>query len=533
MLAHRLVPIIGLLWVACASVRPITGGEKDNTAPAFVGAVPAQRTTRFDAKAILLEFDERIQLDRARERMLVSPPLAEKPDVRLVGPRSLEIRLNGDLVPGTTYTFNLGECVKDLTEGNVASGLTYVMSTGDVLDSARIAGRVLNAFTGAPEKEMIVGLYAPGDTGSFRRGRPAYMTRTDATGNFGMANLPHGTFSLLALHDKNADLRYDLPNEEIAFQDSAVHLSPSDTVPPSYVLHSFLPLSAHQQVRSYSVTVEGALELVLARAVDTVAIRDVGRTGGTRTWSAEFNPTRDTVLLWPSDTTLVNEGAYEIRDRSTVLDTLRYRRTKPMPFHLRAVASVERAVADTRILVRSSRPVEKVDSTRITVEVDSIPVTFRLEQGKELRSLWVVLQTPTERPIDLLLSPKALRDVLGAGNDTLRSHFGAHEDLAMGELAITMKGLRPDVHHLLQILDAQQHVEHEAPVTLADPVVKWGGLLPGVRTLRLVEDKNNNGRWDSGEWHTQRQAERTWHHAEPVNVRAAWNVEVEWRLPKP
>lgn len=64
----------------------------------------------------------------------------------------------------------------------------------------------------------------------------------------------------------------------------------------------------------------------------------------------------------------------------------------------------------------------------------------------------------------------------------------------------------------------------------ADPVVQWKLLSPGMRDLRLIEDMNGNGRWDPGEWATLKQPERTWYHTGSVNIRAAWEVKVDWPI---
>ena len=351
------------LMGSCASVQQITGGEQDRTPPTLVSASPADRSTGFNAKAIRLEFNERIQLERVRDRLLISPPLSAAPDVRMAGPRSVEIGLNAPLEPNTTYTFNLGESVKDLTEGNAAASSTYVISTGTTLDSALVQGKIVNAFSGAVEKDMIIGLYSLNDTASFRTGRPAYMTRSDVAGLFTIANLPHRTYSIFALRDKNANYRYDLPNEEIALLDSSLTLHPADTAALSIDLRAFLPASAQQLVRTYSVIPNGALELVLARGTDSIVVRDVAREGGTLQWRPEFAPTRDTVLLWPSDTTLLDQGSYEISLNGTALDTIRYRPTKRMPFHTGLVASLIEQAGGSRIRIRSARPIASSSSS--------------------------------------------------------------------------------------------------------------------------------------------------------------------------
>ncbi|HNR55884.1 MAG TPA: Ig-like domain-containing protein [Flavobacteriales bacterium] len=516
-----------LILSGCASVQNITGGDQDTEPPRLINATPPERSTRFDAPAILLEFDERVQLDRVRDRMLVSPPLSTAPDVRLAGPRGVEIKLNSPLEPATTYTFNLGDCVKDLTEGNAATGLAYVVSTGEALDSASFSGKVLNAFTGQPEKDMMVGLYAPDDTTAFRMERPAYMTRTDALGHFMISNLPNGRFSAFALRDKNANYRYDLPNEEIAFLDSAVRITVEDTLRQEHLLRSFLPASARQQVRSYSVTADGALELVMARAVDTIGLRDVARIGGELKWTPEFNAARDSVLLWPSDTTLLSQGSYEVMADQQVLDTLRYRQTRNMPYYMGLTAALVEAGDQLSIRLRSTRPITAIDSARISLERDSTSVPFRIVQDVP-RSISLVFDTEGAASYRLLVLPKAVRDILGGTNDTLRATLGVLEEKSFGSLRVKLEGLDPAGRYLLQVLDGQQRIQHELPVTAELPIAVWERLTPGMRTLRLVRDSNGNGHWDTGEWALLSQPERTWYHPEQVNIRASWDVKIDW-----
>ncbi|HRH70640.1 MAG TPA: Ig-like domain-containing protein [Flavobacteriales bacterium] len=526
-----LLCIVLLLLGACAQVREITGGEKDSVPPVLLSAKPENGSVHFNSKVILLEFDERIQLDKVRDRLLISPPLEEQPTVKIVGSRGVEITLNGALQPNTTYTFNLGECVKDLAEGNAAPGLSYVLSTGDQLDALRVSGAVVNAFTGQPEKDMLVMLHAEGDTTSFRSGRPAYMTRCDALGIFSIPNLPEGRFDVYALHDKNANYRYDLPNEEIAFLDSACVLSGMDSVAPILLLNSFLPTSPSQQVRSSKVVPDGALQLVLARSADTLTIRDVARSGGALVWDPEWNRTRDTVLLWPSDTTLLVEGSYAVSDGGLALDTIRYRPVQRMPFNTGLSAVLKEDGTGASIRLRAARPIREVDTARFELVRDSIPLSFRVERNSEdTRTILLNADLPPGSSAWLTVLPKAVRDIYDGVNDTLRVALGRAAEQATGTLRVNVSGLDSNEHYLLQLLDGQQRTTQSALIDVGAPTVHWQRLLPGRSTLRLVADHNRNGHWDTGEWASRRQPERTWYHPEAVNVRAAWDVVVDWKL---
>ncbi|MBL7953151.1 MAG: Ig-like domain-containing protein [Flavobacteriales bacterium] len=518
------------LVCSCAQVKPITGGEKDNAPPVLVKALPANGSVDFRAEAIYLEFDERIQLDRVRERLLVSPPLDEAPTVRVLGSRSVDIRLNAPLKANTTYTFNLGECVKDLTESNPAAGLNYVFSTGSTLDSLQVTGAVVNAFTGASEKDMFVMLYNTVDTGTFRTSRPAYVTKSDELGVFRIDHLPAGSYSVYALRDKNSNYRYDLPNEEIAFLDTSCVLAATDTIAPVVLLRSFLPASAEQQVRSYKVIPDGALQLVLARAADTLTVRDIARTGGSLQWKQRWNITRDTVTLWPSDTTLLGSGFYEIGDARGALDTLRYKPVQRMPFHTGLSASLVEDPAGAWVRIRTTRPITYVDTSRFVLMRDSMLLPFRVEATGDEQVIAIYAEMPPATSTGLVVGPKAVRDIYGGMNDTLRISFGRAADQGTGTLRVELKHLPEGPAYLLQLLDAQQRIGQESSIVGPAASVKWERLSPGIRTIRLVADTNGNGTWDTGEWATLRQPERTWYHPEPVNVRAAWDVVVDWVL---
>lgn len=523
----------GLLLVSsCAQVREITGGEKDTVPPKLISATPPNGSVGFTSAIILLEFDERIQLDRVRDRLLISPPLDLAPETRVVGANSVELRLMAPLKANTTYTFNLGECVKDLTEGNAAPGMSYVISTGDALDSLHVAGAVLNALTGLPEKDMLVILHDATDTADFRTARPGYMTRCDALGVFSIGNLPQGEFVVRALRDKNANFRYDLPNEEIAFLDTNVVLSAADSVAPLVLLRAFLPASPEQQVRSVGVTGDGALQLVLSKPATALTLADVGRTGGTLTWSSEWSTLQDTVLLWPSDTTLVTEGNYQVSDGQQVIDTVRYRPVKRMPFNTGLQATLVEEGSNASIRIRTSRPIHELDSTRIQLSRDSLPLTYQLRRDTtDRRTIRLMTQLPAGASAKLTILPKAVRDIYNGTNDTLSVPLGRAAEQATGSLRVNVTGLSPRTgQYLMQLLSGQRRVVAQATLTAENAATIWQRLPPGPTTLNLIGDSNGNGHWDTGEWSSRLQPERTWQYLESVNIRAAWDVVVDWKL---
>lgn len=530
MRGRRAACVAALLALGCAQVREITGGEKDAQGPALIGASPPNGSVRFNGDRFVLRFNERVQVERPRTGLLVSPPLDPAPTIQVTGAREVEVRLRSALQPNTTYTFAIGEAVKDLTEGNRASSLSYVLSTGDWLDSLMIQGTVTHAFTGAAQDQVLVMLFAEGDTASFTKDRPAFATRTDPRGQFVLDHLPAKRFHAVALRDLNGNYRYDLPAEEIAFSEEVVSPSPvSDSTAAPLRLRLFQEASAQQRVREAAVLDERMMRIVLARPAERMELVDVARSGGRLEWRQEWGARRDTVFLWPSDTTAVDLGRYQVSTEDGVLDTVRYRPLRPMPFHLsvKALPASEASLLELRL--RSSRPLAAVDSSRINVVSDSLAVPFQTQLGPDDRTLVLRTQVEPNRRAEALLLPKALRDIYSGSHDTLRFAMGGMEARSLGILRVTIQ-LEPDIAGplILELLDAQGSPVRRTAVQANEPLA-WERLTPGNHTLRLIADANGNGRWDPGQWASGTQPERVWLHLEPINVRAAWDLGIVWK----
>ena len=224
----------------CANAVAPTGGPKDETPPKVVGTVPENRSTNFIGKKIELTFDEYISLENANQNVMISPPLSEKPDIKLKN-KTVIIKFKETLAANTTYTINFGAAIKDLHEGNQLKDYVYSFSTGDHIDTLCIAGTVLYAEDKKPVEGAYVSLYAA-DRDNLdslpMTTVPNYLTKTDKEGKFSLNGLADKKYLVFALKDANANLYFDLPNEEVAFLDTLVPASYPWTPPKPQVLDS-------------------------------------------------------------------------------------------------------------------------------------------------------------------------------------------------------------------------------------------------------------------------------------------------------
>ncbi len=210
----------------CAKMGSISGGDRDSIPPVVVNTRPDNYSLRFKGKTVEITFDEFVVLKNINQELIISPPLEKAVTVKQKG-KTFSIELNNELKKNTTYTLNFGQAIEDNHEGNKLSNYEFVFSTGEVLDSMAIHGRLVNAFDLIPPKEPVnIMLYDTLTDSAFITKRPLYIGKTDKEGYFRLNNLKTDTFRIYALQDLNSNYQFDLPAEKIAFMDTNLYLMP-------------------------------------------------------------------------------------------------------------------------------------------------------------------------------------------------------------------------------------------------------------------------------------------------------------------
>lgn len=218
-----LIAVLYLLTTGpgCATIVPPTGGPRDTLPPVLVNVNPRDSILNFKEKKVVFTFDEFVQIDRVQENLLVSPTLKNLPTVQSKL-RTITINIRDTLDENTTYTFDFGNAVKDLNEGNIYRNFTYLVSTGSTIDSLQLGGKVIVAETGKVDSTLIVVLHTnPADSAVVKE-RPRYVARLNGQGSFMFRNLPADTFAIYAMKDEGGARRYQSRTQLFAFADSAV-----------------------------------------------------------------------------------------------------------------------------------------------------------------------------------------------------------------------------------------------------------------------------------------------------------------------
>ena len=590
-----------MLFEHCARIPgSISGGPKDETPPQFVSGVPPNNSTNFKAKRIEVTFDEFLQLKDATNQFYSSPPIKKKPEILLYG-KKVRVNLKEPLLEDITYTFDFGSSITDLNEGNVATGFTYVFSTGDHIDSLTLTGRILNAFDLKPKGKddktaTWVMLHTDLSDSAVYKKTPTYVARTDLMGFFTFSHVRPDTFRIFALRDMNNNLLFDMPTEQIAFSDTLIVADPRyyrdldslfttsrntpDSIKEKYPerlhvdirLYQFEEEPSKQYRKAYERKERNMLRFVYSLPVDLDSLGvDVLEYETVGKWyELETSRKNDTIDYWLIDTALVKQKTLMVHlysPRTDSLNRLIYtndtlkltfeepkqaapakttRRNskeeqKPKPRPPLETMLITANVKDKgtmeltdRMQLMSSQPIAATDPTKISLreQYDTIkrpvPFTF-IKDSVNARKAWIDWKLKEDTKYFLTIDSMSFKSIYGVFNDSTGISFSSQKEDYYSILEITFDTVPCPL--VIQALkgDKENLVKQ---VTLAEgKVATLDFLKPDKYIIKLIFDRNGNGKWDTGNYLKKIQPEKVEYFSEPeVETHSNVKVELQWPL---
>ncbi|MCI6504033.1 MAG: Ig-like domain-containing protein [Prevotella sp.] len=380
-LSLTLAIIMALVMTSCARMGSPDGGWFDETPPHVVSATPADKGTEVKERKVRIYFNEFVKIDNPSEKVVVSPPQMEMPEIKTRG-KYITVALQDTLQANTTYTIDFSDAISDNNESNPLGNYTYSFSTGNTIDTLEVSGTVLNSEDLEPIKGILVGLYALPDSNAVTTQQPTDSTantnaltpdsipaptfirvsRTDSRGHFVIKGIAPGTYTIGALQDMDGNYRFSALSEVMSF--SHEHITPSvfidtrqDTiwadeihikdinrvkynhyVPDNIVLRAFTHTTNNRYFIKADRTEADRFTLFFTAPVpnDTVALNRLGlnytkerlpRLRGLNfndhnAFAIEPSLKGDTVTYWLRDTALVNQDTLQIEMQTLVNDSV-------------------------------------------------------------------------------------------------------------------------------------------------------------------------------------------------------------------
>ncbi len=582
--------VAALTWIviisSCANPGMPVGGAKDTIPPVLLKTEPGYRTLNYKGNDIRLTFNEYLAIEDISESLVISPPMIKKPIIRTKS-KTLVIEFNEDLKDSTTYSLDFKNSVADNNEKNPIENFRFSFSTGSVFDSLRVSGRLMNAFNLEPIDKGLVLLHKNLHDSAFFRTRPDYIAKTNEEGIFMIDNIAPGKYHLFSLFDGNNNLLYDEGAEEMAFEDSVIipsakYVEEVDTIytatdtivvlghthfyPEPVYLHQFTEDIFDQYLDKYSRDTRYKCTFVFNESVKDSFQLNLINNDAINWYQTEYNENIDSLTIWITDTTVARLDTLLMEVDYLQLDTLnqlylqkdtvemnfvdkedsrsaKKKKTKdgeeevPEPavqFNWQTDISSSIVELNNNIGILAPEPIYTFDSTKIVLYLadDTLktPLSFNFEKDTlAYRKYLVSYKWEPGAVYFLEIDSAASVNIYGITSKKLNSKFTAREEDYYGTVILNLTGIEmPIIAQLVSNDDAEKVIVQK--ITSEDEKVVFGYLKPEKYKVKVIFDKNGNGKWDTGSYQDKYQPERVSYINEVVKVRSNWEKEYNWDL---
>ena len=577
------VTVIAALY-SCASIGRPDGGPLDETPPRFIGSTPAAGALNNTKTKVSLSFDEFIKLEKANEKVVISPPQVQQPEIKASG-KKISVNLLDSLKPNTTYTIDFSDAIVDNNEGNPLGNFAFTFSTGSAIDKMEVSGTLLEASNLEPVKGMLVGMHSNLSDTAFTKLPFDRVARTDSRGHFTIRGVAPGKYRIFGLMDADQNFAFSQKSEALAFNDSLViprweerirqdttwvDSLTIDTVverkytyylPDNVILRSFKEdLFSQYLVKNERLTPE-KFTLYFAAKADTLPVLKGLNFDERDAFIIEKNLTNDTIHYWVKDSLLYKQDTLSLSLNYLYTDTLN--QLVPRTDTLNLVAkTVKKAVDEPKkkkkkkgeeeepeptkflhvstyipstmdvydyISLSFDEPIVSFDSAAIHLKqkVDTLweDIPFVFEQDSlQLRKYNLYYDWEPAREYEFSVDSTAFHGIYGLFTDKIKQNIKVRSLEEYGAIYFNVSGC--DSIAFVELLDTQDKVVRKVPVVNGQADFYF--LNPGKYCARLINDTNGNGVWDSGEYETKRQPEMVYYYPQILEPKANWEVEQTW-----
>lgn len=185
---------------------------------------------------------------------------------------------------------------------------------------------------------------------------------------------------------------------------------------------------------------------------------------------------------------------------------------KPSPFAFKLPLSGD-VNPETHLTVDFDYPIMKLDSASVLLtitgeknQVEDVPVHF-VRDTVQLRRWSIRAPWKAGGQYTLTIPQGAITDVAGFTNDSIIGKYTALDPEKFATVKIHVKGRGDGTKYIVQQLDGNGSLKQEKR-NISSGDVQFNYVPAGEIKFRVIEDKNGNGKWDTGNVVERRQPER-------------------------
>ncbi len=518
------------LFHSCASIQQPMGGPKDSIAPTIISENPKNYTRNFNAKRIVIEFDEYFKLNNEYTEISVSP-YQEIPPVYKIKQKKLEIELKDTLEKNTTYTINFGKAIGDVNENNYLKNYTYVFATGNQIDSLQISGKVINSEDNKPVLDATVFIIPVSRDSIFGKRRPSIFTATDSSGNFTLKNLKEEKYRVYALKEESGgDRIYNSPKEDIAYLSQDLVLN-KDT--SGIILKLFKEVPENYRVLDKKIEKDGKITVIYNRPIENPSIKFISPAAIQPIIS--YSKKADTISMWLQNMEF-DSVKFAVNDKDKILDTITLKRNKRDIYNRTILFSDNlvsgKIIPGNQLIYTFNLPIETIDKSKISLLQDSLLITnYKIENIDATKRVFrVTYPWRTKKLYTLEFKDDALTDIYGTKNKALVSKFQLDEVENYGVLNLNISRSDTSKYYIIQLLNEKNNIYKESALNF-NSTITYNTIPNGKYIVKIIEDANKNGVFDTGNVRRREQPEKSWFFDKEIVIRPNWDREEKIIIP--
>ena len=518
-------------FVSCANIIPPSGGPKDEVPPMLLDSLSypnKSHNTNCTGSHIFLVFNETTEVTSLKSQ-LTSTPLIDNKLIKYKTKNislkdtsgksykgtAVSINLNQELDSNTTYVINFGRAFKDINEGKIATNISIAFSTGSLIDSLSIIGNVRFNTTGKLAKDVMIGLYKINDTSTAVNTLPKYYTNTDEEGNFEINYLKNDTYRIASFTDVNRNNKYDELTEQIAFYPNDIKL---DSVFDTGQLLLFKEDRREPSINKIEIFDRLAI-IDFNKSLEKIEINNyktnfikTNKTGKKLTLYQKL--ARDTLMTikMTDSTGLLSDSTISLH-----FDTLK-KYTKKTKLE----SDYQYINTNFNIILSFTQPIftTHLDSSSLYAKDSTYNFDSIVNLNWNTNKTELIISGHLQKYHDtLLLENLSFISIIG---DTLKKSTTMVRTESGKFGSVFFKVIPYEPYYVIDLLDKQNKILTSGRNIKKISLINY---KPQDIKIRILIDRNNNGKYDSGNYEKSILPEEYIYIKESIPIKAGWDVD--------
>lgn len=556
---------ISIYIYSCANQGTPTGGPRDTIPPLLIESNPPNKTINYKHKEFHFVFNERINADKLKSLLLITPHIENKFNVK-VRKNEFTLTFEEEFQDSTTFTLNFGEGVVDVTEKNPVENFSLAFSTGHYIDSIYVNGKITNLYTNKDQEGFIVGLYQITDSLDLLKDKPRYFAKTNEKGQFLIENIKNDYYKILTFKDENKNMVLNPESEAHGFLSDSLNLNISqDSIRIPTQLINATPLEFIRSKNTglyFDVQYNKPFVTYQLQKLDSTTVlpippnnrykgnqilrfypretfqKDIDSLGLIITATdSMFNTTIDTAyvkFLESSRKPDKFDAKFQPSNNDYINPLILHTYTFNKPIESFTTDSLiisydtlkTQLIADSTILWNNNRTILNfetlVDKNFLKTEIDTLLKIYgdtSITDSVTLAKRDYFTKVKTDQ-ITLSFSKGTFISVEGDSSESIKYNYKFKSLDQLGSVSGSINTSYESYN--LQLVDQKFNVIEEVqnPQSFSFPFVK-----PGKYTFRVLIDDNNDGKWSYGNILKDEVPEAVYFYSEIFDVRANWQLE--------